>query len=105
MTIEIEAGASQPQCSTKRSRRPSFFEDVFLMNWHSMTTSIHAVTRASPVKMRVLGGNSFLNRFAEALVLLINDRVFGTVRQLLYYEAACHLRWKGLRRSLPTRRR
>ena len=38
MTIEIEAGASQPQCSTKGSRRPSFFKDVFLINLYSTPT-------------------------------------------------------------------
>jgi hypothetical protein len=30
MTIEIEAGASQHQCSMKRLFRPSFFERGFL---------------------------------------------------------------------------
>jgi hypothetical protein len=56
MTIEIEAGASQPQCSMKTPRRPSFFEDVFFHQFVLNDTIAHA----SPFKMRLLGGNLFL---------------------------------------------
>ena len=69
MTIEIEAGASQPQCSMKRSCRPLFFDDVFdqfVLN----NTSKRVMTRASHFKMRVRGALILRKRFGEALVSL-----------------------------------
>jgi hypothetical protein len=59
MTIEIEAGASQPQCSMKTSRRPSFFEDAFFHQFVLNDTFTRAFAPASPFKMRLLGGNLF----------------------------------------------
>ena len=45
MTIEIEAGASQTQCSMKSSRRPSFFYGVFLIDFVLNDTSTRAVAQ------------------------------------------------------------
>ena len=72
MTIEIEAGASQLQCSMKTPRRPSLFEDVFFHQFVLNNTSKRAMTRASPAKMRVHGGNLFLNRFRRSTRLAIS---------------------------------
>jgi hypothetical protein len=67
MTIEIEAGASQPQCSMKTPRRPSFFEVVFFHQFLLNDTSTRAFTPASPFKMRLLGGNLFFRPIQRSI--------------------------------------
>ena len=67
MTIEIEAGASQPQCSMKTPRRPSFFEDVFFHQFVPNDIFPRAFTPALPFKMRLLGRNLFFRPIQRSI--------------------------------------
>jgi len=65
MTIEIEAGASQPQCSMKKLTPTIIFRGCFRDQFVLNITSRRAMMRTSPAKMRVRCGNLFLNRFCR----------------------------------------
>jgi len=74
MTIGIEAGASQIQCSMKKLAPTIIFRRCFLDQFVLNDTSTRAAIRASPLRMRVLGGQLILKPIRRSTSLAYQRR-------------------------------
>lgn len=88
MTIEIEAGAPQSECSMKRSCAPQFFEDVFLI-YFSSTKPFRSLVKSehSSLECECSAGDLFPDLFARVAILPGNGLGLGTVGWLLHLKS------------------